>query len=263
MIRKDDTVFSEPAGDVEPEAADISEQGDFPKTRWSLIRGVDAEHTAEAAAALEELCQLYWLPVYVFIRGRGRGVEEAEDLTQEFFAALIARRAFEDLSRERGAFRAFVIAALKRFLVDDWRRQNTRKRGGARRAVAIDREAGERHLELANSTAMDPEKLFERQWAAGLLERVMRQVAESAAREGKSRQFELLSPYLAGTDGTGAYAPIAEALGISEAGARMAMARLRKRFARMLREEIAQTVENEATVDDEIDHLFRVFADLP
>lgn len=261
MIETEDTAFAGPAGDMEPEEAIVPEQGRFPVTRWSLIRGVGAEHSGEAAAALEELCQLYWLPVYVFIRGRGRSVEEAEDLAQDFFAAVIARRGFEDLSQQRGAFRAFVIAALERFLVDAWRRQSAKKRGGGHRPISIDREEGEERFGRALATAIDPEKLFERQWAAGLLERVMHQLAASCAREGKSRQFELLSPYLAGTDGTGAYAAIAKALDVSEAGARMAMARLRHRFARMLREEIAQTVESETEVDEEIDYLFRVFAD--
>ena len=234
--------------------------GRFPATRWSMVLAVRAQHSGEAAAALEQLCQLYWLPVYVFIRSRGRGVEEAEDLTQSFFATLIARQGFDGVSPERGAFRAFVLAALKRFLVDDWRKRSSQKRGGGQVPIAIDRDLGEQRYLQIPATEDDPDTLFERQWAAALLDRMLRQLGESYARNGKSRQFELLSPYLAGTNGDRPYAAIAGEMGISEGGARAAMARVRNRFARMLREEIAQTVESESEVDEEIQHLFRLFA---
>ena len=197
---------------------------------------------------------------------RSRGVEEAEeaeeaeDLTQSFFATLIARQGFDGVSPERGAFRAFVLSALKRFLVDDWRKQTRQKRGGGQVPIAIDRDMGEQRYLQIPATEDDPDTLFERHWAAALLDRMLRQLGESYARDGKSRQFELLSPYLAGTNGDRPYAAIAGELGISEAGARAAMARVRNRFARMLREEIAHTVESESEVEEEIQHLFRLFA---
>jgi len=209
---------------------------------------------------LEELCRRYWLPVYVTIRSSDYGFEDAEDLTQDFFASLISRSDLEKTAPEKGRFRSFVLKSLKHFLITDWRHRNRKKRGGEVVLVSIDRDLGEERFEIASGRNEDPERVFERQWARELLERTMKQLADACGQEGKARQFAILRPYLAGADETHTYATIADDIGISESGARMAMFRLRGRFRRMLWEEIAETVTNEETVDEEIQHFFEIFA---
>ena len=246
---------------TQPGEEEAADGGRFPRTRWSVVLAAGgAGSTVEAAEALETLCRRYWLPVYVAVRGWGRDPEDAEDLTQAFFAKLIGRSAIDSASPERGRFRSFVLKSLKNFLVNDWRDRTRQKRGGGQAVVSIDRDLGEERFEGATTRAMDPDQIFERQWATELLDRTVRQLEALCRQEGKSKQFELLRSYLAGSERDGGYAAIAGELGISEAGARMAMFRMRDRFRRLLREEIAETVEEDGSVDEEIRYLFRIFA---
>jgi RNA polymerase sigma-70 factor (ECF subfamily) len=243
------------AGDP-PEA-----KGAFPRTRWSMVLAAGGEgSTEEAASALEILCRRYWLPVYVTARSWGRSAEDAEDLTQTFFMTLIRRSALGRTSPEQGRFRSFLLKSLKNFLINDWRDRNRQKRGGGEPVISIDRDLGEERFEGIAGREMEPDRLFERQWATELLERTMRQLERLCREEGKERLFELLRPHLAGTEREGAYRTIAGELGISESGVRMAMFRMRERFRRLLHEEIRETVDDEASVEDEIRYLFRIFA---
>lgn len=156
-----------------------------------------------------------------------------------------------------------MLTVLDRFLVDDWRRQSAQKRGGQATILSVDRELAEQRFEIAARIDHQPDRLFERQWARELLERAMRQMAEIFEAEGKGRQFAVLRPWLATQGKVGAYAEISRALGISEVNARAAIFRLRRRFRRILREEIAETVDEGVSVDDEIQHLFAIFSEKP
>ena len=238
-----------------------AQNGRFPRTRWSVVLAAGgAGSTQEEAAALETLCGRYWLPVYVAVRSWGRSPEDAEDLTQAFFASLIERSALDGTAPEKGRFRSFVLKSLKNYLTNDWRDRTRQKRGGGQAVVSIDRDLGEERFEGATTKEMEPDRIFERQWATELLERTMQQLEALCRKEGKTPQFELLRPHLAGSEASGAYAGIAAELNISEAGARMAMFRMRDRFRRLLREEIAETVDAESSVDEEIRYLFRIYA---
>ena len=237
-----------------------SDQGRFPATRWSVVLAVGGDGTREAHVALEALCGRYWLPVYVKIRASGRGPQDAEDLTQDFFARLLQGAVVEQARPERGRFRTFLLTALDRFLVDDWRERTALKRGGGQVPLSIDRELGEQRFELLGESREAPDRLFDRQWATELLGRTFRQLEEICRSEGRTAQFAVMRRHLAGRMEAGEYQEIARELGVSEGAARSVMFRLRKRFRRLLREEIAETVGDEESVEDEIQHLFSIFS---
>ena len=218
------------------------------------------QESREAGVALEALCQRYWLPVYVKVRASGCGPEDAEDLTQAFFASLLQREFFDKARPEQGRFRTFLLTALDRFLVDDWRERSTLKRGGGQTFLSIDRDLGEQRFEVLGHTNESPDRLFERQWAVEMLNRVFRQLEEICQGEGKGEQFAIMRKHLGGRVDAGEYRAIASELGVSEGAARSIMFRLRKRFRRLLHEEIAETVDDDASVDDEIQYVFSIFS---
>lgn len=229
----------------------------FASTRWSVV--IEAGGSAPGAAqALETLCRVYWYPLYAYIRRRGYRVEDAHDLTQEFFARLLETRLVESADPHRGRFRAFLLASMKNFLTNQWERRQAQKRGGGRTPLPLDFESGDTRYALEPHHDLTAERLFERQWAIALLDHVLARLRDEFSQAGKLSEFEQLKPFLAGRTAEATYAQAAAALGISESTAMTAGSRLRKRYRALLREEVAQTLADPREADAELQELFTI-----
>jgi RNA polymerase sigma-70 factor (ECF subfamily) len=239
---------SGPFSDARPSSADR-----FATTHWSLVLAAGDRRHAEADQALERLCRAYWPPLYAYVRRRVSNVHEAQDLTQAFFERLLEKQFLARAQRERGRFRAFLITAFQHFLANEWDRARTRKRGGHVTHVAFDFA---RHETFASATADEwtAERVYERQWAISLLQRVVDRLQREMERNGQARQFQALREFIGGAPGS--YATPAAELGVSEAAARMAASRLRGRYRELLKEEISHTVGSADEIEDEIRQLF-------
>jgi RNA polymerase sigma-70 factor (ECF subfamily) len=229
---------------------------DFRTTHWSMVLGAGRPDGQEAAAALAQLCERYWFPLYVYVRRRVGDVSEAQDLTQEFFARLLENNVLAAASRERGRFRGFLLTAMKNFLANEWDKAKAQKRGGGRRPLPLALDAAESRLSFEPAHDLTPERLYERQWALTLLELVVNRLEAEYVASGKVRQFALLKPALTGSRAALDYHSTAVELEMSEEAVRQAAHRLRRRYRELLRDELAQTVADPADVDDEIRSLF-------
>lgn len=198
---------------------------------------------------MEMLCSAYWYPVYGYIRARGKDAEEARDLTQEFFLRLLDKRTLDSIEGPRGRFRYFVQAAVKNFLANEYDRAQAQKRGGGVETISLEMGRAEEMYQMEPPDLRTPERIFDRRWGLAVLRRAMDRLEREQA--GKSGQFEKLRAYLVG-DEEGSYREVAAALGVSEGTARVTMHRLRRRFAEVLRAEIAETVNGPEEVDEEL-----------
>lgn len=233
-------------------------RGTFLTTRWSLIFA--AQQQEPASGVLNTLCELYWYPIYAFIRRRGYGATEAEDLTQGFFAHFLEKNAVRAADRDRGRFRAFLLGSLKHFLSHERDRALAQKRGGNIRHVAFDSATAERLYQQEQPAAgATPELIFERRWALELLDTALEQLRSECQQKGKGIQFEVLAPFLE-SPGEPAYQKAAAELGGSVGATRVAVHRLRGRFRAILRELVRTTVSAPDEVDDEIRYLFDVLS---
>lgn len=228
----------------------------FETTQWSIVLAAGRAASESSRAALATLCDRYWYPVYVYVRRRGHDADEAEDLTQAFFAALLEKRYVDAADPARGRFRSFLLTAVKHFLSNERDRANAAKRGGGRAIVSLDAEAAEGRYRLEPSHDATPERLFERRWALTLLDRTIATLRAEQERAGHAERFDRLKGFLTGEGGDGGYAAAAAALDLSEGAIKVAVHRLRKRYRELLRAEIAQTLDDPATVEDEIRALF-------
>jgi RNA polymerase sigma-70 factor (ECF subfamily) len=235
---------------------DLEHVPDFASTRWSLVLAARGEDTPGAGDALEALCQTYWYPLYAYVRRRGYAADDAQELTQGFFAQLIEKHYLDAADSERGRFRAFLLTALKRFLSKERHHALAEKRGGGRRILSLDFERGESRFLLDPVTNDTPESIYERQWALSLLARVMTQLRDEFANAGKRDDFDQLKAFLTGETAAPSYREVGAALGMSEGAVKVAVHRLRRRFRAAVLTEIAQTVAAPADVDDELRQLF-------
>jgi RNA polymerase sigma factor (sigma-70 family) len=232
----------------------------FATTRWTVVLAAGRGSTPQAEQALEELCRTYWYPLYAYIRRQGRTREDAEDLTQSFFARLLEKNYLQDLRSEKGKFRAFLLAALKHFLANEWDRANRKKRGGDATLLSLDWQDAETRYQIEPADRLSPDKLYDRMWAVALLERVITRLRDESVAEDKSRLFEELRPFLMIGKSAIPYEQAATALGLNEGAVRVAVHRLRRRYRELLREEIGQTLSNADQVEEEMQALFRAFA---
>jgi RNA polymerase sigma-70 factor (ECF subfamily) len=224
----------------------------FHTTSWTMIVAASGDATADSQQALASLCQTYWRPVYAFIRKRGYDRDQAEDLTQSFFAQLLDKHYLRDADRERGRFRSFLLTAVKHFLANQWDRSHALKRGGGAIAISIDAVEAERWYVPAATDAATPERLFERRWALSVLEHVMARLRAEFVATGREEQFERLMVFLNRDSDRTRYEAVATQLGVSSGALRMAVHRLRRRYRELLRSEIAQTVSSPDQTDEEI-----------
>lgn len=225
----------------------------FAATRWTVVLAAGQRASPESRRALEELCGIYWYPLYAYIRRCGYDAHGAEDLTQEFFARLLPGRSLAYVDRAKGTFRSFLVASLKHFLANEWDKARAYKRGGGMTLVSFDAET--RYLAEAVD-GLSADKLLDRQWAVALLEQVLGRLQA----ESYPQQFALLKSFLTAGAETVPYAEVAVTLGTSEGAVKVAVHRLRKRYRALLREEIAHTVASPAEVDEELRHLFAAFS---
>jgi RNA polymerase sigma-70 factor (ECF subfamily) len=212
-----------------------------------------AADSRDGRAALQTLCEAYWLPLYGYVRRRGYSVHESQDLTQSFFAGLLERKGLAVADPGRGRFRSFLLTALRNFLHNEWDRATTEKRGGGKPVLSLDFTVGESRLHLEPVHHETPELLFDREWAFALLDRVMQRLGEEHTTPSKQRGFQTLRPFLTGAAGD--YPTAARELDMTEASVRQAVSRLRKRYRELLREEVAQTVGDPADVEEELQQL--------
>jgi len=241
--------------------AGASTYGHFEVTRWTLVlRAAQGGQSPEGRHALEELCRLYWDPVYAFVRRSGHSREDGQDLTQEFFARLLAKNDLAQADRSKGRFRSFLLTAIKHFLANEWDRSRALKRGGSVTFVPLEVSDSDALHTLDPGHELTPEKMFERQWALTLLGRVLARLGAEYAEDGREKTFATLKPFLTDDAAPGTTAEIATRLGISEGSLKVTIHRLRRRYRELLRAEIAQTVGDPSEVDEEIRHLFSAFA---
>ena len=229
--------------------------GRFATTQWSVVLRARSPHEGESRDALAALCQAYWPPVFSFIRHQGHDAETARDLTQEFFAYILERRGMAEARQERGRFRSFLLVSVKNFLADEHDRRTAAKRGGGKAPISIDAETWEGLRAVPEpATHLTPETIFERRWAQALVERVRRELDREMERSGGGERFRRLHQHLVG-DQNPPYRQLAADLNMTESAVRVALHRLRQRFAAKLREHVAQTVDDPAKAEDEVRHL--------
>ena len=233
----------------------------FSTTRWSLILlGASAEtDEAKAHRALTQLCQTYWRPIFLFICRRGFSVEDAQDLTQDFFTKILEPDWLRNADRTRGRFRSLLLSSLKNFLNDADRTRHARKRGGGIQFVSWDDWMAEApsHLSISAQTleTLPPEQLFDLRWAATVVEQALRRLGEECERKGRLRLFDALSSHLVCERTEVSYAALASFLGIAETAVKRQLHNLRQRYRSLLRDEVSRTVAHPSDVDDEIRHL--------
>ena len=231
----------------------------FVTTHWSVVLTAGRSDTTQAHNALAKLCQTYWHPLFAYVRRRGHSPEDAQDLTQSFFAHLLEHNAVSTVSPDKGRFRSFLLASLNHFLSDEWDKARAQKRG-AGKVVSLDTESAETWLRQQPSENLSPEKAFELRWAITLLEQVYQRLEEEHRQQGKAELFDALRTTLAGPGNSAPYAELASRLGMNEGAVKAAVHRLRQRYRALLRQTISETVGSEAEVEEELRYLLRTLA---
>lgn len=232
----------------------------FITTQWSVVVAAADKSTPESRQALARLCQTYWRPLYAYVRRRGYSVDDAQDLTQGFFARLLEKDYLADVRRERGRFRTFLLASLKHYMANERDRAQAEKRGGGRLPLSLDMTDAEGNYLIEAVDHTTPDVVYEQRWAMTIIGDVLAELRAEFEGEGKGERFERLASFLTGEQMRGEYRQAATQLGMSESAVKVAVHRLRARFREMLRRRIAQTVASPDLVDDEIQLLFSAFA---
>jgi RNA polymerase sigma-70 factor (ECF subfamily) len=232
----------------------------FSTTRWSVVVRAGSRDAPDAREALSRLCQIYWYPLYTFVRRRGHSPEDAQDLTQEFLARLLEKNWVGAADKTRGRFRTFLLSAMKHFLADEWDKVRAQKRGGGLQSIALELDTAETRYVQEPADNVTPEREFELRWALTLLEEVLNRLKAEYDKEGKADLFAILHPCLVGERTAQPYAELAERLGTSEGTVKSTVHRLRQRYRQLLREEIANTVAHSEDVEEELRYLFAVLS---
>ena len=227
----------------------------FSTTRWSVIVAAGRSTGDSARAALETLCRDYWYPLYAYLRRSGQSPNDAEDLTQGFFAGFLAKNYLADLSPEKGRFRSYLLGALKHHVSGVRKRARAAKRGGGKAPLPLDFERAEERYRLEPSHDVTPDRIYERSWAIALLENVVEKLERDYADRGNGDLFAALRGFLTGADDT-PYVDVGAGLDMSEGAVKVAVHRMRRRYGELLRDEITRTLEPGDDVESEIRHLF-------
>jgi RNA polymerase sigma-70 factor (ECF subfamily) len=232
----------------------------FATTHWTVVLAAGQRHTPQSDSALEELCRTYWFPLYAYVRRRGHAKADAEDLVQAFFARLLGKNFLAGVGSEKGKFRAFLLAALKHFLANEWDKSQAQKRGGGEIPLSLDWQTADTKFQVAATNEPSPDKAFDREWALALLAKVIERLQKECEVDGKAKLFEQLKMFLMAGGSNSAQSEVSKSLGMEEGAVRVAIHRLRKRYRVLLRDEIAQTVADESQVDAEMRALFGAFS---
>ena len=232
----------------------------FATTHWSVVLAAGSDSSPGAHEALEKLCRIYWYPLYAFLRRQGCQIEEAQDLTQDFFARLLAKNYLSLADPARGRFRTFLLAGLKNFLLNERRNASRPKRGGGQRFIPLDVADAEGRYAREPVDERSPDKLYDQRWAATVLEQAMARLRQEFSAAGRQRLFEELKIFIWGDRNTVSQVELAVRLELTEAAVHVAVHRLRRRYRELLREQIAQTVSSPAEVDQELRELKAVLS---
>jgi RNA polymerase sigma factor (sigma-70 family) len=229
----------------------------FTTTHWSVVLEAQGESRA-AQEALEKLCRTYWKPIYGFVRRQGAGAEDAEDLTQGFFALLLERKDLNTVRKEKGRLRSYLLTSLKNFLADESRHAMAIKRGKGQRLIPLDKIRERERIDLERSDKLTADQIYERRWAFTVLEQVMGRLRDEYRSAGNLRFFEQMKKMLMDEPGRPSQAQVASEFDMTENAVKQAFYRLRQRYQALLREEIAHTVALPSDIEDELRHLIAV-----
>jgi RNA polymerase sigma factor (sigma-70 family) len=226
---------------------------DFPTTRWTLVVAAADPRRTEARSALVSLCEIYWYPIYAYVRRRGYPADQAQDLTQDFFVRVLEGRYLDRARPDKGRFRAFILTSLKFFLADEADRQRALKRGGGN-VLPLEFSSGEDRYQREPAHSETPERIFDRRWALSVLDRVMDRLRGEFVQQGRLPQFDRLKTFLLDR-GEAPYAALARELDTTEGALKVAIHRIRRRYRDLFRQEIADTVADPAEVEAELRYL--------
>ena len=230
----------------------------FATTQWSLVVAAGVDPTTESRIALENLCRIYWYPLYTYIRRKGTSLEDAEDLTQGFFAHLLDNDFLRHADSSRGRFRTFLLTSVNNYIRNDWHKGQSARRGGKNIMISLDVQTAEERYRLEPPDDRTPVMYFEKHWALTVIEQCMTSLQEKMTRSGNSKLFAALKNYLIDEGASSSYEHLANQLNMSETAIRVAVHRLRKRFGDLLCEQIAQTVSSPEQVNEEIRYLISI-----
>jgi RNA polymerase sigma factor (sigma-70 family) len=230
----------------------------FSTTHWSVVLAAGRGNAPEAVQALERLCSAYWYPLYAYVRRQGHAPHDAQDMVQDFFAHFLEHNYFRLADRTRGRFRTFLLTSLQHFLVNEWRKTNRARRGGSQRILSLDEAMGESRFAGEPAVEQPPDSLYDRGWAAILLDRALSALRAEFEQSGKQDLFERLKVFVWGEKSAVSYAAMAGELGMTEGAVKVAVHRLRQRYGELLRVEVAQTVATPVEVDEELRYLVSV-----
>ena len=230
----------------------------FATTHWSIVLEAGQDYSPKASEAMARLCRTYWYPLYAYLRRKGYSAPDSQDLTQEFFARLLARNYLSTADRNKGKFRSFLLGSLEHFLAREWTRGQALKRGGGNTLFSLNQIDAENLYLLEPTTGLTAERFFDRRWATTLLERAMSRLREECQESQKIELFDRVEGCLSGERGERSYGEIGAALHMSAGAIKVAVHRLRQRYGELVRNEIAQTVATPEEVDDELHYLLAV-----
>lgn len=244
----------------EPTTPETPAGGVFVTTHWSVVLRAREKDSPDSAAARERLCRTYWPPLYHFIRREGHSPHDAQDLTQEFLSRFLHRDGLDHLKNQRGKFRSFLLTFLKHFLSDQRDHANAQKRGGGQPLIALDAYEAEEREGLAPVDGLTADQLYERRWFRAVMAEAIRRLEAEFRARGKSALFAQIKELQPGERGEKNYAEIATLLGTTEQALKNARHAFNRRYAELIRDEIAQTVADPAEVEAEVQHLMQVFS---
>jgi len=248
--------ISEPEQEVEVVAPRI-----FATTHWSVVLAAGEGASEPSRHAMETLCTTYWYPIYVYVRRRGHGPDDAQDLTQEFFTQLIAKQHLRLADPNKGRFRSFLLATLHFFLAREWTRAHRQRRGGQYQFVSLDLPTSEERYQFEPIDSDTPEKNFQRQWALTVLKQAMNELERKCEEMGKDDLFREAKHLLSGDRDGASYTAIASSLCMTEGAVRVSVHRLRQRYGELLRAEISRTVDSRDEIDEELRYLMSALSD--
>jgi RNA polymerase sigma-70 factor (ECF subfamily) len=233
-------------------------QAVFTTTHWSVVLQAGQTDSQNAPEALGRLCRTYWYPLYAYLRRKGHNADDAQDLTQEFFARLLARNYLSAADRSKGKFRSFLLGAVDHFLAKEWRRAHAQKRGGGQHVLSLDEMDAEKRYLLEPADELTPAKIFDRRWATTLLEEAMAALHHEYMARDQGQLFAKLQVVLSGDGSAVSYSELAGSLQMTEAAFKAAVYRIRKRYGELIRAQIAQTVATPEEIEEELRYLFAV-----
>lgn len=230
-------------------------------TQWGLVTRASQHGSPEGVEALNRLCRIYWYPLYAHVRRNGQNPHDAQDLTQAFFARLLEGGYLQLADRNQGRFRTFLLSSLKNFLINEWKKENRERRGGGQKLVSLDEETAETRFAAEAIVEQPPDSLYDRGWAATLLDRALTSLRSEYEQAGKLGLFERLKVFVWGDKNALSYAEMATQLNMTEVAVKVSVHRLRQRYGELLRGEVAQTVSTLDEVNEELRYLLSVIRD--